>query len=283
MSDVTTTTVQIGDFAVDIDVEDYEQGIDLQGGPWRKVVYQIPWDLVDGFMDYLMGGNKATSGLITFAGPHRYPGNEILHCLSCSARGHGVPKPGPKLFAVDGIAKVAAHYGVNQVDYGGDFGGVTVGGQAQPFLEQEIHGHTKVKQIETTAVKGKDTGKNPKSKFQFEYNCEEVHHTIHNIPFINVFPLRILRNKINSEVCLEAPIGFVKFADYSINRSRGPDGTMMSDLKMIFEIQPFDWNDVFVDDSLDMEELEDASTGDPIYQYADLNPLLDPNNWGSIG
>jgi hypothetical protein len=270
------TTITIGGVTASIHSDGARKGEALQGGPWREVVYDVPWDQSDDFIDGLFGGGiKITGGVggtIARGKPHQYPGNAILYCVAAEAEGIGVAQPDAKLIKFD-ICRVHARYEVPQFDISGGDTLNTLEGRAVPWGNCRVNSRTVVEQVPTGSLKIVGTGDSPTQKFPLRVHHEEIVYEFQLVPEINVIPLRVLCKTLNASTFFGWNRGCVMFDDYSFDFAITSGGGRVETVQLKFLARSIDWNKRLKDDDFGYDEVQGLS-GSTLYPYSDLSGLL---------
>jgi hypothetical protein len=271
------TTITIGGVTASIFAEGYRKGEALQGGPWREILYDVPWDQSDDFIDGLFGGGiKITGGVggtIARGKPHQYPGNAILYCVSAEGEPVGVPRPDAKLFASD-LCRVRARYEVPPFDIGGGDTLNTLEGHAVPWGSCRVNSKTVIEQVPPGAIYYDATGDNPTQKFPLRVNHEEIVFEYQLVPEINVVPLRALVKTLNAATFMYWSRGCVMFDDYDFDLGITSGGTRVEMVRLKFLARAIDWNKRLKDEDFGYDVIKGSLTGSALYPYSDLSGLL---------
>lgn len=264
---VSNVTVGGIDAAVLIDGFDY--GIN-ENGPYRDVVYLVDGSKGAQFCDKLLG---IGSGPATFnpPGPHRYPNNTNLMCLSAGLQElKGPAMPDAFLIGSDQVG-IKAHYGVPTWDaIGTDFAPIFDGYEVPwSHLSMEV-GHEEY-EAENIVVGGVEK---PRSRVRLP----TVTYTFRRTMIPNPLPYKTivagLVYKLNNAVFFGEPAGTIRFDSFAMNEEdRDPSGLRVFTFTSILTWRPINWNKMLVPGSANSWALPDSSADYP-YQSADFRQIM---------
>jgi hypothetical protein len=285
---VTSVTVQ--GISADVLVDGYRKGIVQGEGPWREVVYILPWDDSDAFMDALMGYASASPGPglpIVYGVPHAYPGNDRLYCMEVNAEPIGAGQPAPdaldsnglidaslsKLFSSD-WAKVTARYQASRIDFQGIETATAFGGQPVPWSTDNIRGYVQTYPIPAGVIKAEGTDEPNDKPFELRVNEEEWTRKRYMQDYLYTDLARSLGGTVNSKPIWGNPIGTMLLQPFDANSGLQTDGSRSSELSMSWLFRPIDRNKKLSKVGTDIAWVRQVDgSGNYPYPYADHTPL----------
>jgi hypothetical protein len=262
-----------------VHADGYEKGNGFPEGPWRKIVYQVPWDESDAFIDALVPGIATTwfpaMPRVIYKPPHRYPGNPNLCCMRASARPMGYAQPDPTKLVKSDIALVYAEYEVPRYDVTGLDSQNSLPGLSRPFPSVRERTYVETEQLAPRSLQlvgGVGPGPNLPADddatldkpFVLEYPVTEYTITYFHMPYFYSSVLRGLVNRLND-----------KFTSRSVEPdSASYDGSRTNTWECVLTVKPFDWNTRWSPEPGAGRRKAVDPEGVAPYEYDDLSPVL---------
>jgi hypothetical protein len=269
--------INVGGIDAEVYVDGYHKGNDITGrGPWRQVVYRLPWDDSDAFMDALLGIGGTTGGPggpTRYPSPHRYPGNTNIICLSVEASPVGPARAdATRMVSFDGYAFVTALYGNGTWEALPD-PRIAFGGEPVPFSRDTIRGFVEDYPLPSGGLTNED-GVAQAGRFRLRVPHQELIRQLYYIPQLEgyAYILESLVGRVNSTIFWGRAIGTVLFQDYDMDAERDTAGNVVETMTLRFVWRYHDWNKEPVLDNLNAVQwqyLKDANDIRP-YSYVNL-------------
>jgi hypothetical protein len=269
-------TITVGGIDAEVWCDGYRMGNDiLGGGPWREILYTLPWNDAAPFMDKLLGVSRAGApgGSIFWMLPHAYPGNTNIICHEVACEALGAARPDPSKVVAFEKAIVSATYRVPKYDYAGTDAQNAFGNQPVPWARDEMRGYAHNYPIPASALVDKDDATQvPSKKFDLLVPHIEYRRTRFQVPYLFVDTMAGLVGKVNSSAMWGRDTGTIRFDSWDTGREITTDGSTVQEYVLSLIWRPIDWNKELRDDKIQWDVMWDG-TNYP-YPYSDLSPLF---------
>lgn len=267
-----------GEIAAEVAVDGYEKGFGDRG-PWRRIMYKVPWDQSDRFIDIMKGGVTGVSGgLIAFPTPHRYPGNTRLVCTNARAVPHGPGRfDATKLFAAD-AAWVTCDYEVPVLDVYGEQFQTAMDGEQIPWSSLSEQGAEEMLAADASLFRYRAVGGSPSYGsvgIPVAGNVIQLRRGM--IPndlysgFLDL--LQALAGKLNNAPIFGRATGTLRLENWSRDWRIDASGSVVWEFAINLRWRQVDHNAEIVEGTLDTWAILEDTGSRTRFGYANFNPL----------